>query len=1183
MGALPPVFIEFLGRSTGFMTTAKGVKTELASVEREGGGNMAKMGGVAKAALLGIGVAAGVVAVKTAHMAADFQTQMTRVRTGAGESAKNMSLVGDGVLAMAGKVGESTKDLTAGLYMVESAGFHGQNALDVLRVSAQGAKVGAADLATVTDAVTTAMNAYNLQSSNVAKNTQNTTDVMNALVGTEAEGKTNLEALAGSMSGILPVAAAAHVKLNEVLGAMATMTSQGTDARVSATYLRQTIGQLSNPSAKAATTMKGLGLNANAVSKELGSKGLAATLNTLTDAIKNKMGPGGDVFIKTLEKASKSSKDFQGELNKASGAKKTYIGALSTMVGGTKSMMGALMLTGSHMDTFKKNVDGIGKHVKEGGKSVEGWADVQKTFNQRMAEFKGTAEAIGIKIGQSLLPAFTQFVGALVDGVGWLTKHKDVVIAVGGAIGGVLTYGLYAAAGAALVFADAMLMNPVTYIVLGVMALGAAIALLFTHWKSVSSWLSGAWHTVVQGLGTAWHWLADQTMSTWHTIENLVTVAWRAVANFFSSAWHTVTDPIVKAWHWVANATSTVWNAIAGFFRKWWPLLLIIFAPFVALLVALWNRFHTTVWNKVKSTWSAVAGFLSGTWDGIKSVAKSVWASVQRNIVNPVMSVWRKLVSVWDAVSSYLGGKWSDIKAVALITWLEIKKSMIDPITGAWHTITKTMGDIKDTISKKLNDAWSAVKNIGSKFLSIGTAIVQGIITGIKNKVGDLFSSLGGLAEDALAHAKAALHVNSPSKKFRDQVGKAIPEGIAAGVRQNAGMAHAAVRETAGDMVTHFKGALGINSPSKVFRQLGIWVNQGLVDGLTGSLSQVKSAIKKTETELIQARNRLADMLGTKAGKGHSGWIKAHEAAISHLESYVKQEGVQLEKLAKQRDSVAKRLKAAQSHLKDIQKEWTSERDSIASGIMQGASVVMQAQADGAVLTTGDVLANMQNQMQAAVQFANELKELKKRGLSSSLIEQLASAGVDQGGATAQALMGANGSQIAQLNNMQSTLTSSAKSTGAVVADSMYGAGINAAKGLVRGLQSQEKAIDKQMLKIAKSMETAIKRALGIKSPSRLFHQIGQFITAGLVGGIDSGNRDVQSAAARMSDAVIRGSDAPTLSGSAIGSTAAGVVHMVHIEVHGSVRTDQDLRDVIQREMYRFGGRNSRTWVEAKR
>jgi TP901 family phage tail tape measure protein len=1165
------------------MTTARGVKTELATVERQGGKSMAKLGAVSKAALLGVGVAAAVAAVKTAHMAADFQTQMTRVRTGAGESAQNMKLVGDGVLSMAGKVGESTKDLTAGLYMVESAGFHGQKALDVLRISAQGAKVGAADLATVTDAVTTAMNAYNLQSSNVATNTQNTTDVMNALVGTEAEGKTNLEALAGSMSGILPVAAAAHVKLNEVLGAMATMTSQGTDARVSATYLRQTIGQLSNPSAKAATTMKGLGLNANAVSKELGSKGLAATLNTLTDAIKNKMGPGGDVFIKTLEKASKSSKDFEGALNKASGSKKTYIGALSTMVGGTKSMMGALMLTGQHMDTFKKNVDGIGKHVKDGGKNIEGWSDVQKTFNQRMAEFKGTAEAIGIKIGQSLLPAFTQFVGALVDGVGWLTKHKDVLIAVGGAIGGVLTYGLYAAAGAAWTFTAAMLANPVTYIVLGVMALGAAIALLFTHWKSVSAWLSGAWHTVVQGLGDAWHWLENKTLSVWHSIEGGLKTAWHSVANFFSSAWHTVTDPIVKAWNWVANATSTVWNAIAGFFKKWWPLLLLIFAPWLVGLIYLWNHFHTTVWNKVKSVWSTVSGFLVGTWHGIKSVAKSVWSSVQRNIVDPIMGVWHKLVSIWDSVSSYLSGKWSDLKAVALITWLEIKKSMIDPITGAWHTITKTMGDIKDAISKKLDDAWTAVKNIGTKFATIGKAVVDGIVTGITNAASGLMDKVGGLANDALAAAKHAIGIKSPSRAFRDQVGKWIPLGIAEGVRAHASHAHDSVRETATGMVSTFSNALGIASPSKVFRQLGIWVHQGLVDGLTGSLSQVKSAIKKTETELIQARNRLADMLGTKAGKGHSGYIKSHMAAISHLESYVKQEGVQLEKLAKQRDNVAKRLKAAQSHLKDLQKSWASERDSIASGIMQGASVVMQSQADGVAVTAGDVLANMQSQVQAATQFANELTALKKRGLSSALIEQIASAGVDQGGATAQALMGANSDQLKQLNAMQTQLTGSAKSTGAVVADSMYGTGIDAAKGLVKGLQSQEKAIDKQMLKIAKSMETAIKRALGIKSPSRLFHQIGQFITAGLVGGIDSGNRDVQSAAARMSDAVIRGTDAPTLSGSAIGSTAAGVVHMVHIEVHGSVRTDQDLRDVIQREMYRFGGRNSRTWQEAKR
>jgi len=114
-------------------------------------------------------------------------------------------------------------------------------------------------------------------------------------------------------------------------------------------------------------------------------------------------------------------------------------------------------------------------------------------------------------------------------------------------------------------------------------------------------------------------------------------------------------------------------------------------------------------------------------------------------------------------------------------------------------------------------------------------------------------------------------------------------------------------------------------------------------------------------------------------------------------------------------------------------------------------------------------------------------------------------------------------------------------------------------------------------------MAKAIKKELGIKSPSRVFHEIGQWVTAGLVNGVDSGERDVRDAAQRMSQALTGGTGAPTLSGSAVMSTAAAVVHQVHIEVHGSVRSDRDLRDVIQQEMYRYGGRNSVTWQQAKR
>jgi TP901 family phage tail tape measure protein len=1070
MSALPPVFIEFLGRSTGFMATAKGVKTELATVEREGGGSMARMGAVSKAALLGIGVAAGVAAVKTVHMAADFQTQMTRVRTGAGESARNMKMVGDGVLAMAGRVGQSTESLTSGLYMVESAGYHGADALKVLETSAKGAKVGAAELSTVTDAVTTAMNAYKMGAGD-------TTTVMNALVATESEGKTNLEALAGSMSGILPVAAAAHVKLNEVLGAMATMTSQGTDARVSATYLRQTIGQLSNPSAKAAATMKGLGLSATSVAQELGKKGLAATLTTLTDAIKNKMGPNGTVLIDTLQKAASKGKDFQSALNKASGSQKTYIGALATMVGGTKSMMGALQLTGAHMDTFKKNVDGIAEHVRKGGKEVEGWADVQKTFNQRMAEAKGAIEAIGIKIGQALLPYATKMIEWLATGINWITRHRTAVIALGAAIGGVLVIGLAAAGVAAWNFTAALLANPITWIVAGVMLLVAGLVLLVMHWRQV------------------WNWIKTDIP----IVATLFRATWKGALAAFHAVWSMTMNAVHGIVVWF-NQNVLAWlKARLKDLTSWW-------------------KSHST---EIRGTWKLL-------WAAVKKEAQVAWEFLKVGL-EVLKAVF---MAAWDLISGAIKTAWAIIAGTVTTGMhlvLNIVAVVMDILTGHW---SKAWQDVKKLASDAFHDTVNGIKsvasNFGSMLYSAGKDLILGLIHGLKDMTGAVGDAISGIAHGAVNTAKSIL---------------------------------------------------GIASPSKVFRQIGIWVNEGLIQGLTGSTSRVESAIKTTLTKLMQAYNAVADQKGKKGVSNH--WVTSHEHAIKNLEAYVKKEGAQLDRLAKQRDSVAKRLKDAQTKLKNLQKEWTDERNSIASGIMQGASVVMQPQADGQLLSAGDVLANYQDQVNAATQFAANLKTLQARGLSADMIEQIASAGVEQGGATATALLGANGNQLKQLNSLQGQMKTAANSTGKSVADSMYGTGINAAKGLIKGLQSQEKAIDAQMLKIAKSMEKQIKKALGIHSPSRLFHEIGRFITAGLVTGLDSGNGDVRNAATRISSAVIRGTDVPALSGSASGG--AMIQHNVQIVVQGSVRSDRDLRDVIQEEMYRYGGRNSVTWQEYKR
>lgn len=95
------------------------------------------------------------------------------------------------------------------------------------------------------------------------------------------------------------------------------------------------------------------------------------------------------------------------------------------------------------------------------------------------------------------------------------------------------------------------------------------------------------------------------------------------------------------------------------------------------------------------------------------------------------------------------------------------------------------MGQVLDKIKE-------AVTSID--WLALGKAIIDGIIAGLKSAAGALFGAMKGLAGDALGAAKDALKINSPSKVFEHEVGESIPEGMALGITENAGMVTDAVR-----------------------------------------------------------------------------------------------------------------------------------------------------------------------------------------------------------------------------------------------------------------------------------------------------------------------------------------------------------------------------------------------------
>ena len=65
-----------------------------------------------------------------------------------------------------------------------------------------------------------------------------------------------------------------------------------------------------------------------------------------------------------------------------------------------------------------------------------------------------------------------------------------------------------------------------------------------------------------------------------------------------------------------------------------------------------------------------------------------------------------------------------------------------------------------------------------------GTAIGEGLASGISSMARAVIGAASSIALDAVASARSTLRINSPSKVFRDQVGRAIPEGMAVGIEK---------------------------------------------------------------------------------------------------------------------------------------------------------------------------------------------------------------------------------------------------------------------------------------------------------------------------------------------------------------------------------------------------------------
>jgi TP901 family phage tail tape measure protein len=319
------------------------------------------------------------------------------------------------------------------------------------------------------------------------------------------------------------------------------------------------------------------------------------------------------------------------------------------------------------------------------------------------------------------------------------------------------------------------------------------------------------------------------------------------------------------------------------------------------------------------------------------------------------------------------------------------------------------------------------------------------------------------------------------------QAGRDMVAGFVNGIRAMAGQAVAEARGIAGAAAAAARNALGIRSPSKVFKDIGANVIKGFVNGILGGRDKVVSTMKSL-SEAIRKSIQGADISKAAKAKMQAKWndrLAKTQAKLLGLEA--KRAGLQ------------KKLETAQDKYNDLIKERDDLSQKIEDAIRRSSDITSLD--DKELKSSGSIRTALQSRLKDAQDFAKNLQTLAARGFDKETISQLASQGVEAAGKTAATLANASSDDLKAISKTQEEIRKIADATGNKISGDLYNAGIKAAKGFVDGLNSQIKALEKTMSTIAQALVKQIKKELGIKSPSRVFADIGMNTAQGYING----------------------------------------------------------------------------------
>lgn len=768
--------------------------------------------------------AIGVASVKTA---ADFEAGMSKVSAVSGATGNDLERLRAKAIEMGDKTKFSASESAAAFNYMAMAGWKTEEMLaGIDGIMALSAADGL-DLATTSDIVTDGLTAFGL----AADEAGHFADV---LAQGSRNANLNVSMLGEAFKYVGPVAGSLGYSIEDVTKALGLMANVGIKSSQAGTSLRQALASLISPTDSAAAVMEAYNVSL------FDNEGNAKDLMTVMQDLRGSFGNVSVDMEKVTEAAEAGDEAWSTYADSLPISEQEKLYSLTEMFG-VRAMPAMLAVINATEKDFNSLSDAI-DHSKD---TAQNMADTMlDNLSGQITILKSNLQTLAISIADILMPSIKSIVSMVQGIVGWLnslsdTQKKLVVTILGivAAIGPLLIIiGKFASAISSIIeilphvktaisaitgvmgsLNLAFLTSPFFWIPAAIAAVVAAFVILYKKCDWFREAVDKVWAKIKEGFQAVLEWfksIPEKISAFFSSVVNFFKENWQGllllIVNPFAGAFkllydncegfretinnlvekiklfftETIPEAIKTVIQWFADLPYNIGVAIglmighiANFAKNAWDFFTIKLPSYITIAVDWFKTLPNKIWNAIVSAIEKIA-----TWcSNMKSKAQTGIT----NLINSVMS-WFK--SLPGKISSAISN------GVTIIsTWCSNMKN-------------KAVSGVKNVANAVVN----GFKSLPNKMLNIGKNIVEGIWNGIKNAKNWIIGKVKDFAQGILDGMKSALGIHSPSRVFRDEIGKYISQGIGVGITENQNAPIEALEDVGNNMLNSTKGINGL-------------------------------------------------------------------------------------------------------------------------------------------------------------------------------------------------------------------------------------------------------------------------------------------------------------------------------------------------------------------------------------